>query len=255
MALDGIRRWRLAAVAAVGLVLAATWAVADHVYAAGLLGRNPDAPLSASLQATTLRRGAHVFHARCESCHGQDGRGGAMSAGPSLADGDWLYGDGAVSQIEQTVAYGIRSEHPKGWNLAVMPAYGHPDPHGREKVPPLGKGEIDDVISFLETQRGLPADPLASGRGKVLFEGRAGCFDCHGADAHGDPAIGAPNLTDDVWLYGDGRRDGVFVSIFHGRHGVMPAFTGQLSAADLRAVSVYVHGLSKARRPLAKEPG
>jgi cytochrome c oxidase cbb3-type subunit 3 len=254
MKFNGAKIGRLAAATGLVLALAASWAVAGQVSASRLLRSNPDAPLPAALQAQAARRGAHVFSSACASCHGPDGRGGAMSAGPNLADADWLYGAGAASEIEQTVAYGVRSQHPKGWNLAVMPAYGHPDPHAREKVPALTKAEIADVISFLESLRGFPQDAAAV-RGKALFEGKGGCFDCHGGDARGDPAIGAPNLTDNTWLYGDGSRESVFASIYQGRHGVMPAFAGRLSAADLRAVSLYVRELSKPRPSAAKEPG
>jgi cytochrome c oxidase cbb3-type subunit 3 len=88
-------------------------------------------------------------------------------------------------------------------------------------------------------------------RGDRIFHGAGGCYDCHGQDALGDGAIGAANLRDRVWLYGDGSRRSVFDSIAHGRAGACPAQIGQLKAADIRALALYVHAQG---RPFAGRP-
>jgi cytochrome c oxidase cbb3-type subunit 3 len=77
-----------------------------------------------------------------------------------------------------------------------------------------------------------------------LYAGDAGCYDCHALDAKGDAAIGAPNLTDTVTLYGDGSREALFMSIAQGRQGVCPAWIMTLSAAGIRETALYVHSIS-----------
>lgn len=212
---------------------------------ARLLRTAPDAPISdAGLKRAAVAAGRGVFATNCASCHGADGRGG--QGVPNLADHDWLYGSGAASEIEQTVAYGIRSHNPKGWNLAVMPAYGQIKPSPAYAIDPLSPGDIRDVIAFLDRSRGQPvSDDGAVQRGRAIYAGRGGCYDCHGGDARGDPAIGAPNLLDHVWLYGDGGDASVFRSIAQGHRGVMPGFLGRLSALKLRQVALYVRSLSE----------
>lgn len=190
-------------------------------------------------------QGRRLFAGHCAGCHGPDARGGV---GPDLGDGDWLYGAGAVGEIEQTIAYGIRSAHPKGWSLAEMPAYAEDRPGRRTTVPQLSADKLRDLVAFLRVKRGAPADPLAADRGHELFEKTAGCYDCHAPDARGDPAVGAPNLTDQVWLYG-GADDQVLDSIAHGRAGRMPAFVGVLGAAEIRKVAIYIHSLSSRTTP------
>jgi len=242
-------RLALAAGAAAVLVLGG-WGLIRGREAALLRG-NPDAPVTdRGLQTAALRQGRAVFARRCATCHGPEGRGNSAGV-PDLTDNDWLYGSGAVSEIEQTVAYGIRSGHPKGWNLAIMPAYGTPHPSATAKIDPLSPGDIRDVIAFLAFRRdALPRDPSSVTRGQAIYAGRGGCFDCHGGDARGDSAIGAPNLIDRVWLYG--ADDEVFASIAEGRRGVMPAFEKTLSPVNLREVALYVHSLSRST-PLSPE--
>ncbi|MBW8812560.1 MAG: c-type cytochrome [Caulobacterales bacterium] len=211
-----------------------------------LLRLDPDARLAPDQRTAALAAGRRVFRAQCAGCHGPDGRGDTGYGAPNLADRDWLYGTGAVGEIEQTIAYGIRSHQPKGWNLADMPAFGAPRPSAKERLDPLSPGDIGDVIAFLSARRGATASAEAVARGRAIYQGRGGCYDCHGGDAAGDPAIGAPNLIDAVWLYGDGSPPSVFRSIAQGRRGVMPGFAGRLSAVQLRQVSLYVKSLSEA---------
>lgn len=190
-------------------------------------------------------RGAGLFQLYCTSCHGPRGQADPARGIPDLSDADWLYGTGSVGDIEQIIKYGIRSNHPKAWNLAIMPAYARAQPSERDpKLPPLSPGNIRDLVEFLIREQGQAADAAAAARGAQLFTGAAGCYDCHAADAKGDSAIGAPNLTDRITLYGDGSREALAMSISYGRHGICPAWVGRMTAVGIREVAVYVYSLS-----------
>ena len=196
------------------------------------------------LAPRALAKGRKVFLANCAVCHGADGRGSTATGTPDLTDQDFLYGTGRASEIEAIVLYGIRSGDDKGWDLAWMPAYGHAVPYAREKLPSLSPPEIEQLTSFVRTLSGASGeDPKAAAAGGALYEGRGGCWDCHSRDAQGDTAIGAPNLTDRIWLRGDGSRRDISRIIRDGLHGVSPAFRGRLDPANVRAVAVYVASL------------
>lgn len=196
------------------------------------------------LAPRALAKGRDVFRAKCAGCHGADGRGSTATGTPDLTDRDFLYGTGLASEIEQIVLHGIRSGDDKGWDLAWMPAFGQPVPYAREKLPSLTPAEIEQLTSFVRAMNGaVGEDPTAVKAGNTLYEGRAGCWDCHGRDAQGDPSIGAPNLTDRKWLRGDGSRQDISRIIREGLHGVSPAFRGRLDPVSARAVAVYVASL------------
>jgi cytochrome c oxidase cbb3-type subunit III len=211
-----------------------------------LLRADPDTiPTQSALKDFAQGRGERLFDAYCASCHGLEGQGDPTRGVPILSDGDWLYGTGLVSDIEQVVKYGIRSYNPKAWNLAIMPAYGTATPSARDsKIPSLSPGNIRDLVEFLFHEQGRSADPAAAVRGAVLFTGAGGCYDCHATDAKGDSAIGAPNLTDGITLYGDGSRESLALSITYGRHGICPAWAARISPAGIREVAVFVYSLS-----------
>jgi cytochrome c oxidase cbb3-type subunit 3 len=192
-----------------------------------------------------LGRGRSGYASHCAACHGDQGQGDAARGIPNLADSDWLYGSGEVSDIERVVDYGIRSANPQAWNLASMPAYARIQPSKTEpKIPPLKPGEIRDVVEFLRYLQRQDADPAAVSRGAMVFSNTGGCYDCHGADAKGDSAIGAPNLTDRITLYGDGSAAALFDSIAHGRQGLCPAWVRKISPAGVREIALYVYSLS-----------
>ena len=196
------------------------------------------------LAPKTLAKGRDVFQAKCAGCHGLDGRGDAATGTPDLRDQDFLYGTGRASEIEQIVLHGIRSGDDKGWDLAWMPAFGQPVPYAREKLSSLTPSEIEQLTGYVRAMNGaVGEDPTAVMAGHTLYQGRAGCWDCHGRDAEGDPAIGAPNLTDRKWLRGNGSSEDINRIIREGLHGVSPAFRGRLDAVSARAVAVYVASL------------
>jgi len=227
------------------LLVAAVFA-ADSYAARQLLRADPDAlPGDAMLLRFAVRRGRPLFEARCAACHGASGTGDTVNGIPDLTDNDWLYGTGRPAEIEKVIDYGIRSRNPKAWNLAIMPAYARPQPNpGDKNIQPLTPGEIGDVIEFLMRQQGRPADAAAVSRGAAIFTGHGGCYDCHSLDAKGDSAIGAPNLSDAITLYGDGSRAALYMSIAYGRQGVCPAWIKRVSAAGIRELALYVYSIS-----------
>ncbi len=229
-------------------ILVGVFLVPEHVVEARLLRVDPDVIAEdPGLNRFAIGHGAPIFHARCASCHGDHGEGDPKWGAPNLTDHDWLYGAGEVSDIERVVDYGIRARNPKSWNLAVMPALATPNPGGEKGLQPLSPGDIDDVVDFVMQVEHRPHDPAAAARGGAIYAARGACYDCHGADAGGDSAIGAPNLADNIWLYGDGSRAAIFQSIAHGRQGVCPAWIKTLSPAQIREVAIYVHSLSAGR--------
>jgi cytochrome c oxidase cbb3-type subunit 3 len=222
---------------------------------AQLLRTDPNAiPGNTALMDFARARGEGLFEHHCASCHGSRGQADPARGVPALGDSDWLYGSGLVSDIEQVIKYGIRSYHPKTWNLAIMPAYANSQPSPRDAhILPLSPANIGDLAEFLlrEQQRGADAVPAGSGasaeaadRGAALFRGPAGCYDCHAMDAKGDPAIGAPNLTDRITLYGDGGRESLAMSISYGRHGMCPAWVARVAPAGIRELALFVYSLS-----------
>jgi cytochrome c oxidase cbb3-type subunit 3 len=231
---------------------------------ARLLRKDPDAvPGSTVLMEFARGRGAALFEMHCAACHGTRGQADTARGIPDLTDGDWLYGTGQLSDIEQIIKYGIRSHHPKAWNLAVMPAYATARPSARDdKIQPLSPENIRDLAEYLTREQGRSAEAAAAERGAALFAGPGGCYDCHAADGKGDAAIGAPNLTDGVTLYGDGGRESLWASIAYGRHGLCPAWANRISAAEIREVAAFVYSLSHAQgaqgaqgAPAAAAPG
>jgi cytochrome c oxidase cbb3-type subunit 3 len=213
---------------------------------ARLLRADPNSlPKDPALMAFARGRGEALYQSHCTNCHGAGGRGDPGRGIPNLSDADWLYGTGSVSDIEQIIKYGIRSYHPKAWNLAIMPAYATVQPSPSDaKIPPLSPANLGDLVEFLFREQGRDADGAAAARGAALFRGQGGCFDCHAPDAKGDSAIGAPNLTDRITLYGDGSRDALTMSISYGRHGVCPAWVSRLSPVGIRELALFVYSLA-----------
>ncbi len=161
--------------------------------------------------------GHRLFLDNCAACHGSDARGNRTLGAPDLADRDSLYGsDGAA------VLASIRD----GRN-GTMPPWGSA----------LGRDGVNEVASYVLSLSGVTAPRDWVDAGKPRYEMM--CAACHGADGRGNPALGAPNLTDDVWLYG-GDFPSVAKSIREGRSGVMPAWRHRLSEDEMRAVAAWV---------------
>ncbi|WP_324089396.1 c-type cytochrome [Phenylobacterium sp.] len=240
----------LAAVAALGAAGMGAGSAGERLVLA-----DPDAPApSGALGLFAHARGRALFHAKCAACHGGEGQGDPAAGAPDLTDHDWLYGSGKASEIETVIRHGIRAFAPKTWKLADMPAFGRARPSAGEAAPQLAPNEVSDVTEFLIALEKRPHDPAAAERGRTLYLGRGGCFDCHGADGRGDPGIGAPDLADNVWLFGHGRRDEIARSISDGRRGRCPAWADRLSSAEIREIAIYVRGLSASPAPRGSRP-
>jgi cytochrome c oxidase cbb3-type subunit III len=236
-----------------GIVLVACYFLSLHRQRQrdALMQADPETILSTPfLLSAAMTLGKPVFARHCAGCHGVEGKGDPSKGAPDLTDGKVLFGTGRVADIEQITLYGIRSGNPRGWKLASMPAFGTPRPYGAEPIPPLTPGDIDDVVEHLMALRGHAVDKAAAVRGAAIFAGRGACWDCHASDGMGDSSIGAPNLADDIRLFGDGSRASLWRVIARGYAGVSPAFVHSLSPVEARAVSAYVAALTT---PLTKD--
>ncbi|MFG1416278.1 cytochrome-c oxidase, cbb3-type subunit III [Xanthobacter sp. V0B-10] len=182
----------------------------------------------------TLARaqGRVAFADNCAPCHGQGG-GGAVGF-PNLNDDDWLWG-GSLDQIYQTISYGIRSGDDQA-HVGSMPAF------GRDGI--LTKPQISAVASYVRTLSGLDKSSPLSEQGKEVF--MANCAACHGEDGKGNQELGAPNLTDNIWLYGSDKAT-IEYAVTNGRGNVMPAWHNRLDATTIKVLTVYVHSLGGGR--------
>jgi cytochrome c oxidase cbb3-type subunit 3 len=173
--------------------------------------------------------GGAVFRTHCSQCHGAGAAGAAAGGYPNLLDDDWLWG-GAVEDIHQTVTHGVRYADDPDTRFSQMPAFGEI----------LEAAEIDGLVEYVRSLAGLDHDAAVAAAHAESFANN--CAACHGADGTGDRALGAPNLTDDIWLYG-GDAAALRSSITGARYGIMPAFQTRLSPEEIVKVAVYVHGL------------
>jgi len=172
--------------------------------------------------------GGSAFAVNCSQCHGL---GAAGSTGfPNLNDDDWIWG-GDLEAISQTIHYGIRSEHADT-RFNMMPAF------GTDQI--LDRAQIDDVAEYVLSLSSSASDPAAAERGQAVFVEQ--CSACHMEDGKGSQELGAPNLTDAIWLYG-GDKAAVVATITSSRSGMMPAWTGRLDETTIKQLAVYVHSL------------
>jgi cytochrome c oxidase cbb3-type subunit III len=182
-----------------------------------------------ALLSLARARGKTVFGDNCAPCHGS---GGAGAKGyPNLNDDDWLWG-GSLDQIMQTIQFGARSGHAKAHESQMLA-------FGRDAI--LKKDEIVTVANYVRSLSGLStAQGFDAAAGKKIFA--ENCVSCHGEDGKGNPDVGAPNLTDKIWLYGSDEAT-LVETITNGRAGVMPAWSGRLDPVTIKALAVYVHSL------------
>ncbi|WP_375688794.1 cytochrome-c oxidase, cbb3-type subunit III [Pseudooceanicola sp. LIPI14-2-Ac024] len=181
------------------------------------------------LNQFAVSSGGAVFRTWCAQCHGS-GAAGAVGY-PNLLDDDWLWG-GDIEEIHYTVTHGIRNEEDADARYSQMPAF------GADGL--LDQPQIRRVVNYVMSLSGEPQDPTLVAPGAPIFA--ENCASCHGDDGTGDRDQGAPDLTDAIWLYG-GDFDTLMQTVTNSRFGVMPAWSERLTEAQIRAVSVYVHGL------------
>lgn len=175
-----------------------------------------------------IAAGRSAFGDNCATCHGSGGQG--ATGYPNLNDDIWLWG-GTFAEISQTLHVGIRAEHPDT-RFSQMPAF------GRDEL--LSQAEIRDVTQYVLQLSGGSFDAMAAERGAGIYA--AQCVSCHMEDGTGDQAQGAPNLTDQDWLYG-GSADQIAETIHRGPYGVMPSWEGRLSEPMITALATYVYSL------------
>ncbi len=173
------------------------------------VAKNPDA----------LKMGFRLFANNCAICHGADG--GGNPGFPNLTDNDWLYG-GTPEKILETITQGRK---------AAMPSWG--------KI--IGEEGVASVAEYVLQISGGEHDAEKAGKGAKLFA--ANCVSCHAADGTGNQAVGAPNLTDKIWLYG-GKPATIRQTIRDGRSGVMPAQHELLKEDRIHLLAAYVYSLS-----------
>jgi cytochrome c oxidase cbb3-type subunit III len=162
----------------------------------------------------------NLFAANCSTCHGSDARG--AKGFPNLADGDWLWG-----ADEQSVLTSIgRGRH------GMMPALGSA----------LGAEGLNQVAAYVFSLGGrqAPADWVAAGKTRFTTV----CAACHGQNGQGNPLLGAPDLTDAVWLHG-GDLESIRTTIAGGRNSEMPAHLQMLGATKVRLLAAYVRSLAQ----------
>ena len=164
--------------------------------------------------------GKVLFEDNCAACHQRSAKGNVALGAPDLSDGDWLYG-GSGSDITTSIHDG---------RSGVMPPWAS-----------LGADNVKNLAQYVLSLSGAPHDTTKAAAGQPLF---ATCAACHGAEGKGNPALGAPNLTDKVWLHGGSVAD-IEKSIGEGRQGHMPAWSPRLSDDQIRVVAAYVYHLSR----------
>lgn len=167
-----------------------------------------------------MASGRRIYSSFCSTCHGADARG--ATGFPNLHDDDWLWG-GEPEAIKTTIL---------GGRQAAMPGWGAP----------LGDEGVAQVTEFVLSLAGRDHDSSLAGEGKRKY--LQFCVACHGADGGGNQALGAANLTDDIWLYG-GSSEAIATSIAEGRNGRMPAFETLLGKDKVHLVSAYVYSLRR----------
>lgn len=172
--------------------------------------------------------GRTAYADNCVPCHGAGG-GGARGY-PNLADDAWLWG-GGFEQIYDTVRYGVRSGHDDT-RESEMPRFGADGT--------LKSEQIDAVAEFVLTLSGGRADAAAAKQGGVLYTEH--CAACHGEDGAGNAELGAPRLSDPIWLYG-GEKSDIVGQIKDAKHGSMPAWITRLDEITIKMLTVYVHAL------------
>ena len=168
--------------------------------------------------------GERLFMNNCAQCHGSDARGG--KGFPNLTDGDWLHG-GTPDKIAETITKGRRGQMPP-----MAAAIGTPD-------------DVKNVANYVLSLSKSPHDSVRAQLGKAKF---TACAACHGIDAKGNQAVGAPNLTDDVWLHGWGEQ-AIINMVNNGKLNEMPAQGGKLTDAQIHVLTAYVWGLSNKPPP------
>lgn len=186
-------------------------------------------PNNAMLMQAAVEGGRAAFRVNCVQCHGS---GAAGSKGyPNLNDDDWLWG-GDIATIHGSINDGIRHPGHDGTRLSMMPAFG--------KDGLLQPADVQALTAYVRTISGQQKPTALAKQGADLFA--TNCAACHGADGKGNQAMGAPNLTDAIWLYG-GDEESIATTINNSRSGVMPRWGDKLDGVTVKMLTAYVYSL------------
>jgi cytochrome c oxidase cbb3-type subunit 3 len=184
------------------------------------------------LMQVVRNTGPQLFGDNCAACHGIDGKGGSNY--PDLTDDDWLWAGGPEG-IAETMRIGINSRHPES-RVAQMPAF------GRDAM--LDRAQVGNVAAYVYSlshpDYSTPENVAAIGAGHDVF--LTTCAACHKEDATGDPEVGAPNLTDQYWVYG-GDLQTIVSTVHGGRSGHMPTWDERLTPAEIKILALYVDSM------------
>ncbi|MDX8530790.1 cytochrome-c oxidase, cbb3-type subunit III [Mesorhizobium sp. VK25A] len=180
-----------------------------------------------TLREFAVAAGGAAFKVNCVQCHGSGAQG--SKGFPNLNDDDWLWG-GKAEQIQQTITHGIRFAADADTRQSEMPAF----------VDVLKPEQINQVSAFVASLSGPVKDKSLIEPGAKVFA--ENCAVCHGQNAKGNRDVGAPNLTDAIWLYGSGET-AIASQVRAPKNGVMPAWVGRLGETTVKELAVYVHSL------------
>jgi len=193
-----------------------------------------------ALLRAAIEGGRAAFLINCSACHGSGGAGG--KGYPNLNDDDWLWG-GDLQSIRTTLLDGVRFPGDDKTRMSQMPAF------GRDEI--LTSDEVADVVSYVLFLSHQAANNASAQRGAKTFANN--CAVCHGANGTGNRAVGAPNLTDKIWLYG-GDRGTITETVTNARYGIMPAWISKLDPVTLKMLAIYVHSLGGGEATPAPPP-
>ncbi|MER9057979.1 cytochrome-c oxidase, cbb3-type subunit III [Mesorhizobium sp. M0910] len=180
-----------------------------------------------TLREFAVAAGGAAFKVNCVQCHGSGAQG--SKGFPNLNDDDWLWG-GNAEQIQQTIAHGIRFASDPDTRLSEMPAFGDI----------ITTDQIKQVGAYVASLSDPVQDTSLIELGANVFA--ENCAACHGENAKGNRELGAPDLTDAIWLYGSGET-AIAAQVRAPKHGVMPAWIGRLGEIKAKELAVYVHSL------------
>lgn len=186
-------------------------------------------PARPELMQAAIEGGRAAFRVHCVQCHGSVAAG--SKGYPNLNDDDWLWG-GDLRAIEKTITDGVRNPDHSATRQSLMPAF------GKDQL--LTPAQVDDVVAHVRVISGQDRSSVASRQGAKLFADN--CAVCHGPAGKGNRQVGAPNLTDQIWLYG-GDAETIHETVWNSRHGVMPRWNDKLDKATIRMLAAYVHSL------------
>jgi cytochrome c oxidase cbb3-type subunit 3 len=184
------------------------------------------------LMTIVRQTGRTVFGDNCAACHGFDAKG--SKGFPNLTTSSWLWG-GDPEAIAETIRVGINSAHPKT-RAGQMLAF------GRDRI--LKSDEVDNVVDYVQSlsdpniSKQVPVAKLEAGR--AIFA--ANCASCHGDDGKGKTEVGAPNLTDKIWIYG-GDAQSILTTVWNGRQGHMPTWENRLNPVERKILALYIFDL------------